>query len=661
MRALRTTMAAAWMAGIFPALAVAQKADYTPAYILEKFHPTQLGVEIDDPTDAAAIAACKVEKVASPQNKDKVIGFALRDGQGQLLRRFVDSDGKPGIDQWSYYQHGFEVYRENDLNADRSLDECRWLNAGGSRVAEIKGGKITSWKRISAEEASKVLVQALIAADFPMAETLMASPEDLKAAGLPREVVEKAAQGVEGRKAQFADLRKGLVGWSKESTWTLFDGKLPHVMPADPANGLASDLMLYENALILAGPPNGQGDASKMAYLQAPEIVKVGESWKFADLPTANDPQKPPAQVAARDTIRSLVFGRVDNKGGEPEDPALAAAIKDLANFDKNAPNPADGNKALNQFHFGRLKLLEKITKLLDNRPDAAEQKLVYDKQIVDGLATMYQTGDYAAAKKPLEGYVEKGGKLGSYAALHLIQAENAIEAGDPGANQAKVQAAYQKKLDGFVKDYPQAEEVPDALFQLATLNEFDNEEKEARAYYTRLVELSPKSEFGKKAAGAIRRLDLVGKPIVLAGKGPGGEDVATASLRGKPFLVLFWTSTADAGRRELPELAKVQAKHKDQGLEVLGVCLDTDKAAVLAYLKDNGLAWPQILEPKGMDGEIANQFGIISLPTMFLVDAQGRVRNRNIRSAAELDKLLDKAPAGEGPVNATLGEKTPR
>ena len=198
MRVLRTTLVAGagWLAGFAPAFAGALGADYTPAYILENFHPTQpgvqRGVDYDDPTEPAAIAACKVEKV---QVKDKNIGYALRDAQGQLLRRFVDADGKPGLDQWSYYLHGFEVYREVDLNGDRSLDECRWLNSGGTRIAEIKGGKIASWKRISAEEASKVFVQALVANDFALAET-----------------VDGLARGPQGRRRAEGSDREGRQG-----------------------------------------------------------------------------------------------------------------------------------------------------------------------------------------------------------------------------------------------------------------------------------------------------------------------------------------------------------------------------------------------------------------------------------------------------------------
>ena len=38
------------------------------------------------------------------------------------------------------------------------------------------------------------------------------------------------------------------------------------------------------------------------------------------------------------------------------------------------------------------------------------------------------------------------------------------------------------------------------------------------------------------------------------------------------------------------------------------------------------------------MESRLAIEYGIISLPTMFLVDGQGKVVNRNLRTAAEVD-----------------------
>ena len=128
MRSLRTLTVAAGLLGISPLVAFGQSKT-TPEDLL-KFKPSLTGVEFENVTDPAAISACKVEAVTDA--KKQQIGFALRDGQGKLLRRFLDTDGNRSLDQWSYYQDGFEVYRENDLNNDRSLDECRWLNSAGT-------------------------------------------------------------------------------------------------------------------------------------------------------------------------------------------------------------------------------------------------------------------------------------------------------------------------------------------------------------------------------------------------------------------------------------------------------------------------------------------------------------------------------------------------
>ncbi len=165
---------AVWLAQSTVLAQTSPKDPPSPAALL-KLRPTCSGVEFDTPADQAAIAACKVENVLNSEKRS--IGYALRDAQGKLLRRFVVAHGGQRLDQWSYYQDGFEVYREDDLDGDRSLDECRWLNAGGTRIAVMEKGKIKTWKQISAEEASKVLVQALVAGDMVLLETVMATPD----------------------------------------------------------------------------------------------------------------------------------------------------------------------------------------------------------------------------------------------------------------------------------------------------------------------------------------------------------------------------------------------------------------------------------------------------------------------------------------------------
>ena len=55
-------------------------------------------------------------------------------------------------------------------------------------------------------------------------------------------------------------------------------------------------------------------------------------------------------------------------------------------------------------------------------------------------------------------------------------------------------------------------------------------------------------------------------------------------------------------------------------------------------------MPWPQLYEPGGLDSPLANALGILTLPTMMLVDKDGKVVNRNLHGEdidAELRRLL--------------------
>lgn len=639
MTSLRTSVAAACLLAIAPGVVSAQGGP--SAKDLLKLPPILKGIEYETPVDAAAIDACKVETVYSPQKK--AIGVALRDGQGKLLRRFVDSDGNGKMDQWSFYQDGFEVYRESDLNNDRSPDEGRWLNTAGTRVATIAQGKITGWKRISAEEASKVFVTALVAADVALIETVLANPDELTGLGVPKGEVDQVAAAASKRTEQVRALMKGLVGWTSKTVWNRLDGMMPHLIPADPASGLSQDLLLYENAVIFAGSANGQDAAGKVAFLQVPEMIKVGENWKFVELPRAIDPDKP--VMASEGGIRSWLF-RQQTGGQEGGKPEFEAALKALAEYDNaNAKVQVEGSKKeVAQFYVGRIPLLRSVVKTARE-----EDQMTYGKQIADGLLAAYQTGLYPNALKLIDTMVSQGGPVSTYAAFRKVSAEFSLKNDEPGANLMANQKSWMTDLKAFLEKYPKADEAPDALIQLASASEFNAEEEEALKYYKQLAADFADTDAGKKAAGAIKRLDLVGKSLDLRGPGLGGQEISTSSFKGKTLLVTFWASWADPVRRDLPELVKLYQKYHGKDFEIVGVNLDNDRAELDAFLKETPLPWAQIFEPGGIEkSRFATEFGIIALPTMVLVDSSGKVVNRNIRTSAELERQLDKVLAGK-------------
>ena len=88
--------------------------------------------------------------------------------------------------------------------------------------------------------------------------------------------------------------------------------------------------------------------------------------------------------------------------------------------------------------------------------------------------------------------------------------------------------------------------------------------------------------------------------------------------------------------------LQKLTTKY-GSSFTVLGVNLDLNRKDAVSYLEENPLSWPQIFEEGGLDSRPANLLGIVTVPTMILVDREGKVVNRNVQTAdleGELKKL---------------------
>ena len=129
--------------------------------------PLQAGVLVTTPT-GAELAGCRAEQVAWPKiGNITPVGVVVKDGQGKLVRQYIDAKGagKPNI--WSYYYNGVESYREIDSNGNGKVDQYRWLGVNGGKYGlDIdEDGKIDGWVAMSPEELSQEMFQALLTKD----------------------------------------------------------------------------------------------------------------------------------------------------------------------------------------------------------------------------------------------------------------------------------------------------------------------------------------------------------------------------------------------------------------------------------------------------------------------------------------------------------------
>lgn len=112
---------------------------------------------------------------------------------------------------------------------------------------------------------------------------------------------------------------------------------------------------------------------------------------------------------------------------------------------------------------------------------------------------------------------------------------------------------------------------------------------------------------------------------------------MTTEALRGKVVLVDFWTYSCINCLRTLPYVKAWAQKYKEAGLVVIGVHtpefgFEKSSANVQRAVRDLGVSFPVVA-----DGErrIWKAFGIQGWPTMVLVDAQGRIRSRQLGEGA--------------------------
>ena len=103
---------------------------------------------------------------------------------------------------------------------------------------------------------------------------------------------------------------------------------------------------------------------------------------------------------------------------------------------------------------------------------------------------------------------------------------------------------------------------------------------------------------------------------------------------------MLFWSTWCKPCTEDLPQIRELYNQYRRKGFEVVGINLDATADPVAGYLKEHKVSWKQIHEPGGLDSRPAREFGIVTLPTMFVIDKRGKTTARNI-SVDDLKKDL--------------------
>ena len=169
---------------------------------------------------------------------------------------------------------------------------------------------------------------------------------------------------------------------------------------------------------------------------------------------------------------------------------------------------------------------------------------------------------------------------------------------------------------------YP--EELIDNQTRMKLIDKLPDEKQKRPAIQKMLANLKQASESAEgMTIKDFTQPGLDGTPVSLLGE----------VSKSKITVIDFWASWCGPCRQEMPFMVELYDKYKDKGLNIIGISLDEDSDAWKAATQQLNIPWVQMSDLKGWENVIAKHFCVTSIPHTIVVDQQGKILKRGLRS----------------------------
>jgi len=131
------------------------------------------------------------------------------------------------------------------------------------------------------------------------------------------------------------------------------------------------------------------------------------------------------------------------------------------------------------------------------------------------------------------------------------------------------------------------------------------------------------------------------------------GNTISLSDLKGKVVLLNFWGTWCGPCRKEIPDFINLSKKHKEDGLEIIGVTLTSGPPENIQSFADRwGINYKLLTDINGDETQtVTALYGqatgkrITGIPTTFIIDRDGIIRQRYVGPRTEAIFYQDLKP----------------